>query len=259
MAIHTKIKSSVLSLFVYLGIAVNLVGCANALSSNGHRLDKTIPVEWTQHLSMASLLAEDVATQTQKDLSLLLAKPWYSTIEVKGTKKEKSWVLGSCKDYFALNQLGIRAQKEQENNAFLAFKVMCEATRLLSQAKPAQHSNIPTIPLDETLPLKLPKSFSLATSQTELDRIQHNKNLTYWGDVNTIKKVEKKSPYQSTYYSDSGIHDLQISGRGDINGDTWEDILIIIRDSIEGGHYFNLRLFVVTVKDQNQWQVVAQY
>lgn len=256
----TTTKHAALFCFACLGMAISLSGCNETLSSHGRQVpDKPIPVGWTQHLSMASLLAEHSAVQTQEDLSLMLAKPWYSAIAVKSTKGKEGWLLHHCKDYFALNKPSLQAQQAQNNNAFLEFKVMCEATRLLSQAMPSRHSNIPNAPLDRTLPLKLPKPFSLITSQAELTRIQYNKNLIYWGDVNSIEKVEKKSPHQSIYYSDSGIHNLEILGRGDIDGDAWEDILIAVRDSLEGGNYFNLRLFVVTVKNQNQWQLVAQY
>jgi hypothetical protein len=260
MARHTTVTYDFLTLFGFLSLTISLFGCTGtSWQQHSASTDKTMPVEWTQELSMSSLLAEKPTVISQEDLSKLLAKPWYAGIGVKTNKVDESKILNNCNDFFAIKEPGMRAQQEQENDSLLEFKVMCEATRLLSQATPARYSNIPTNPLDAQLPTKLPKSIAFITSQSEWYRIQRNHNLTHWGDVYSIRKVEQKSANQSVYYLDSGAQTLAILGCGDINRDKRDDILVTVRDTVEGGSYFNLRLFVLTVTAQNQYQVVAEY
>ncbi len=257
MAKHINEKNGFLIFLGCMSLAVSLFSCINAhMHQHSAFTNKTKPVEWTPQLSITSLLADEPAINSQEDLSKLLAKPWYASIDVKTNKVDEIRTLNSCNDYFAVKDRDIRAQQEQENDSLLEFKVICEATRLLSQAKPSLYSNVPTDPLDAQLPTKLPKSLALITSKTEWYRIQSNHNLIRWGDVNSIKRVEKNSAYQSVYYSDAGVQTLSVLGRGDINGDKWEDILVTVKDTVDGGSYFNLRLFVLTEITQGQWQVV---
>lgn len=260
MARYTTINYGLLALLAYLSLTASLFGCAGTpWQQHSASTDKTMPIEWTQELSIVSLLAEEPTVNSQEDLSELLAQLWYASIDVKTNKADESKTLTNCNDFFAIKEPDLRAQQEQENDSLLEFKVMCEATRLLSQATAARHSNIPTNPLDAQLPTKLPKSLALITSQSEGYRIQRNHDLTHWGNVNAIRKVQQKSAYQSVYYSDAGVQTLAVLGRGDINGDKWDDILVTVKDTVEGGSYFNLRLFVLTVTAQDKWQVVAQY
>ncbi len=261
MARHTTVNHTLLTLFGYLILAVSLLGCTNNVPWQQHSASTggTIPVEWTQELNMADLLAEETVVNSQEDLSRLLAKPWYASIDVKTNNADENKALNNCRDFFAIKAPDLHAQREQENNSLLEFKLMCEATRLLSLATPARYSNIPSNLLDTQLPTKLPKSLALITSQSEQYRIQHDHNLIHWGDINSMRKVEQKSAYQSVYYSGAGVQTLAVLGHGDINGDKWNDILVAVKDTVEGGSYFNLRLFVLTVTAQEQWQVVAQY
>ncbi len=259
MARHITVTYDLLILFGCLSLTAGLFGCTGTVwRQHTASTDKTIPIEWTQELRMASLLSEKPTVNSQEDLSRLLTNSWYAGIYVK-TDKEDDKILNNCNDFFAIKESGLRSQQEEENDALLELKIMCEATRLLSQATPARYSKIPADPLDAQLPTKLPKSLAFITSKSELDRIQRNHNLIYWGDVYSIKKVEPKSTHESIYYSNGGAQTLAVLGHGDTNGDKWDDILVTVRDTVEGGSYFNVRLFVLTVTAQNQWQVVAQY
>jgi hypothetical protein len=260
MVKHGAFTRSLITVFGYLCLTAGLGGCTDtAKQENSGSKDIVIPIEWTPELNMATLLPEKSAVASQADLFKLLAGRWYASIDIGTDKVDESKTLNNCNDLFAIGESDLHAQRESENNALLEFKVMCVATRLLAEATPAQHSNVPANPLDADLPKKLPKAFALVTSQSELQHIQRNPNLVQWGDVYPVRKVEKISQNRSAYYSDGGVQTLAILGRADINGDNWNDILVTIKDTVEGGSYFNLRLFVLSVTAQGQWKVVAAY
>ena len=258
--IYRTEKHSLLTLLGCLSLTAFLFGFSSSPKISRPVLqNKHIPVGWTQELSMASLLAKVPAVNSQKDLSALLANPWYANFDVTTDKAGESKTLHNCHDYFALKVPGLRAQQEPENNSLLELKVMCEATRLLSQATSAQYSKIPKNPLNSQLPKKLPKLLAFEISKVEWDRAQKDPRITHLADVEPIKRVERRSAHQNVYHLAGGAQTLAILGRGDMNGDKWEDILVAVKDTVDGGSYFNLRLFVLTVTPQGQWQVVAHY
>lgn len=248
-----------LSFMIGLIAAVSLAACTGAPARQDESKAHALPVTWTQELGMASLLDQAPEVTTQKELSELLELPWYTSINIKAPELNKPHSVASCNDYLAIKTPELRAQKEQEHNALLELMTMCEATRLLSEASPAKQSNIPAQPLHAQLPEKLPKSIALVTSQSEWNRIKNDQGISTWGDVNAVSMAEQPSTHQTKFRSDAGLQTLSILGRGDFNEDGREDLLLSVKDTVEGGSYFSLRLFVLTVTDQGDWQVEAAY
>lgn len=247
------------NLLAGLVLASTLAGCAGAPAKQEEPKAQNSPVKWTQEFNMPGLLDQPVAVNSQKDLRKLRESPWYASVAVEAPDLNEPQAIDSCNDYFAVNAENLRAHKAQEHNALLELMVMCEATRLLSEASPAKQSNIPEQPLDAQLPDRLPKSVALVTSQSEWNRIENDQNVSSWGEVNTINEVKKTSAHQAEYHLDTGLQTVSILGRGDFNEDGREDLLVSVKDTVEGGSYFNLRLFVLTVTDQGEWRVEAEY
>lgn len=254
-----KYCTRTLSFLIGLIAAGGIAACAGAPAKQDELKAHALPVTWTQELGMASLLDQSPEVNTQKDLSELLGLPWYTSINIKAPELNKPQSVASCNEYFAVKTPELRAQKEQEYSALLELMMMCEATRLLSEASPAKQSNIPAQPLNAQLPEKLPNSIALVTSQSEWNRIKNDQGISTWGDVNAVSVAEQPSTHQIEFRSDAGLQTLSILGRGDFNEDGSEDLLLSVKDTVEGGSYFNLRLFVLTVIDQGDWQVEAAY
>lgn len=248
IASSNRLISSALFLF-----AVALMGCMGMAQPSA----SARPVQWTEEFGLPGLLAEEVAVRRQDEIAALLVKPWYASVDVKAAGSDEVNTLHSCSDYFLMGQLDPHAKNEQEGSALLELKVMCDAARLLSRAAPATHSDIPAKPLDTSLPSTMPAAVALVTSQSEWERIRRGPTSVRWGEVNAIKKVDQDADHRSTYYSDAGVQVLAELGRGDIDGDKREDILVSVKDTVQGGDYFNLRLFVLTVTTQGEWQVVV--
>ncbi len=83
--------------------------------------------------------------------------------------------------------------------------------------------------------------------------------ISHWGDVNDITEVNHVSEHRAEYRSVSGVQTLSVLGRGDFNDDEHEDILVSVQDSVEGGSYFNMRLFVISVNESGSWDVEYQH
>ena len=60
-------------------------------------------------------------------------------------------------------------------------------------------------------------------------------------------RVELLGPFQASYHHhEGGTQELALVAKGDFNGDGIEDMLITSRDSVEGGSYRAIRLFLLT-------------
>ena len=58
------------------------------------------------------------------------------------------------------------------------------------------------------------------------------------------------------FYFDGGYQELEIIGRGDTNNDDIEDVIVVVHDYLDGGNYMNIRLLVLSVDKQNNWQLI---
>lgn len=243
-------------------VALTLVGGLASCIGTPVRHDESeiekFPLKWTEEFTMPSLLDRVPEVSSQNDLAKLLEMHWYASIDIQVSESKEPQKVISCNDYFAVKTHRLRAQREPEHNALIELMVMCEATRLLSEASPAQQSNIPPQPLGAELPNTLPKALALVTSQSEWSRIESDSNVSHWGEVNSVNEVVQTSAHQTEYRSDAGLQTVSILGRGDFDEDGREDLLISVEDTVEGGSYFNMRLFVFTVTDQGNWQVEAK-
>lgn len=253
-----KCFSGKLHLAVVVLFMISISACAGNVSQTGSDAEN-YPVEWTDEFSMPDLVEGASSPGDREDLRNLLGRRWYTSIDVITDSAKAPVPVGSCKDYFSVEAQDLRADKGQEKNALLELIVMCEATRLLADASAARQSNIPARPLNEDLSESLPEEFALITSQNETRRIMNDPAISSWGDVNDITEVIHVSEHRAEYHSVSGVQTLSILGRGDFNDDGREDILVSVQDSLEGGSYFNRRLFVISVNASGSWDIEYQH
>jgi len=215
----------------------------------------TIPVSWNTGFTLPELLASTIEFITIEDLEQLIAATWYTDITMTHTKAGDS-VFNTCQSYFEQVIETTRTAKENEMAPYLEFKVMCEAAKLLLSAKNATSSYLPELVLSNDLPKLLPKSVALQTSLEESKRNANNDELSHWADITPLTKYESQSATKSIYYHDGGYQELEIIGRGDTNNDLIEDVIVVVHDYLEGGNYMNIRLLVLSVDRQNNWQLI---
>ncbi|KGJ86832.1 hypothetical protein [Colwellia psychrerythraea] len=215
----------------------------------------SIPVSWNTGFTLPELLASTIEFTSIEDLEQLIAAPWYADITMTQTKAGES-VFNTCHNYFEQAIETTRTAKENEMGPYLEFKVMCEAGNLLLSAKNATSSYLPELVLSNNLPNLLPKSVALQTSLEESKRNANNAALTHWADITPLTNYESQSATKSTYYHDGGYQELEIIGRGDTNNDHIEDVIVVVHDYLDGGNYMNIRLLVLSVDRQNNWQLL---
>lgn len=237
---------------------VSLFSCAS-MPGNGKVIQaevvtkqNTTAVSWYSGYTMPTLLAKPIQPASTSDLTEINRRNWYSEAEVifdEINPKEK-FTLSSCNDYLARSvrsHLRLRTVKPSDNGPFMDIALMCRATQLMQTAKKAERSFLEAIHFDENLPKLLPKAIAMVISGSEWARIDADKPIKSWNDVNPIIKVEKLGPFQARYHDDSGgRQELALVAKGDFDGDGTEDMLITSDDHVEGGSYFAIRLFLLT-------------
>ncbi|VUD56331.1 hypothetical protein TDB9533_01984 [Thalassocella blandensis] len=223
-----------------------------------------IKPRWTDSFSLPGLLAEAVQNWTgnrgsNRDIGILMDKPWYSKVKVKTTEAEVAKTIGSCSEYFSVKTPDIRADNQNEQNAFLELQIACEAARLLADMKPSGKSFLDASVVDQQLPLEIPKIIAMSTSTSEFKVAMEDTSKEVWSDINSIRNFEKISDSQANYISDAGTQTITEIGRGDLNDDGIEDVVIVSQDVVEGGSYFNLRLFSMSLDQNERWVVIGQF
>lgn len=235
-------------------LTVGIIGCSRPLSE-----EEPKPVSWASGFRMVELLAEDMPLNSQDDLNNLLDADWYSSINVVDTRSAEEATFTNCNDYSAERTSETRTLRENEMNAFLELIVMCRTTEVLAKAGNSDASYIPKNVIDASSPEHYPAAVALEISETESEKNASDSSVGYWSDVNGSFQVNALTPEKVKFHHDAGIQQLELVGRGDFNGDGVEDVLISSRDSVEGGSYFNLRLFSLSVDAEGAWYMIEEY
>jgi len=196
---------------------------------------------------MPGLLQQPATPKTQADIQQLLTQKWYAEFNVASpAKPQATLIISSCNGYFAHNQDGLQTLKHNEAAAFMEIAMMCNATMVISLAKPAQSNLLDALPFDAALPAKLPKDAAMLVSTTERDQVNKDNTKKYWRDVNVITKFESAGEGHALYYHAGGYQELERVASGDFNSDGIQDLLVTSRDFVDGGSYSAIRLLLLT-------------
>lgn len=242
--------------FSLSGIGLALVGalalaaCATAQPAEG-RLD----VEWFEGFGMGQFLEPPRELVSQSDVIAAIDSPWYYDREVAiytadGELERPALVLGSCADYLAL-QKRVWPVHISDSDAFMALAMRCKAAKLIASAERADRSFVRGLAFDRDLPGLLPPELTIAVSSSEVERVGAARADESWDDLAGIARNERcnsrEGEHCRIYYDDTaGRQKVQLVARGDFNADGVEDVLISSGDSLEGGSYWVLRMFVLT-------------
>ena len=229
-----------------------LVAVSACNKDTGQAANKTVvkndsAVAWYGGYKMPELLAEPMKNAGVDDLNSIMTRKWYAEFNVySGHVSGKATVLTNCADYLALQGPVINTVKKNENAAFMELAVMCRATKQILSATNPEHNYLMDIQFNKALPSQLPASVALVISESERKKLNADTSKKTWQDVYHITSVEEAGPNRAIYRHTGGIQELELVARGDFNGDKIEDLMISSRDSVEGGSYNAIRLFVVT-------------
>lgn len=221
--------------------------------------EKEYPVSWSSGLTIAELLSEEIAINDKDDLQRLLHMDWYTSIDVINTRSSGEASFANCNDYLTESTPATRTLRENEMPAFLELAMMCRASETLARAGSANISYIPSAFINASSPEVFPAGVALEISATEAKNRANDPAVRGWSDVNNNFGVETISANKGNFHHDAGTQQLEWVGRGDLDGDKVEDVLISSRDSVQGGSYFNLRLFALTADANGTWRIIGEY
>jgi hypothetical protein len=230
----------------WLGILMWLLISATACA---HKADEPpLPVVVYPGLDLGSILAEPSTGRSTADLKTMLSRPWYGAIDVAKAGEEKPvQAVNSCVDYFTALGKGLEPAKDFEAVVYQGQGLMCQAARDVSKAQSAVKSFIDGFKLDNRAPELLPKQLALVISSTEYKRMLADSSKQYWSQEASIQKTEPRGDHQTLYqFFDGSVQLLSLVAAGDFNGDGIKDLLLSSNDSIIGGSYSGVRMWLLT-------------
>jgi len=239
----------------FLVLLASISGCSEKPPENKLHYS----VSWSSEYQMVELLSKAVPINEQKDLQGVLDAPWYAEISVVNTKSSENTSFANCSGYLSEVTKKTHALRDNEINAFLEFAMMCRSTKLLLNAKSPEKSNIPNDFLNKSMLENFPVEIAFQTSTREAEKNANDKSKKYWSDINQNLQFEAISKDRVKFFDDGGFQNISLVGRGDFNSDGFEDVLISSRDSVEGGSYFNFRIFILSVNEKGEWQLIEEF
>ncbi|VAW60882.1 hypothetical protein MNBD_GAMMA08-888 [hydrothermal vent metagenome] len=195
---------------------------------------------------MGGLLSEPENITSINSALSALNKNWYAGITVSGKGLAADKTINNCREYFDASKQGLKPVKEFERSAYYEFAIMCVAAKSITSAVPASISFLRDFVLNKESLKKLPKAFSFKTSEAEYKKILDNKELISWHDVGFISEVKDIKPDSAVFKSEGAQQKISFIAKADFNRDGIEDLLISSKDSVIGGSYLSIRMFLIT-------------
>lgn len=205
-----------------------------------------LPVRLLSGFQLSNQLLEPPASTKVSNLKTLGSAAWESPIDVTLGRTNERGQVGSCDQYFALGIPGVQPLAPSEFSLYRGLTLMCEAAGSLALAVPSRQSFLNSFKLNQASPRELPKQFALAVSAEEKQRIVDDPALRVWADVNDITEFVFQTADRALYRQNQAEQVVELVGRGDLDGDGVEDILVLVSDSLSGGTYRSLRLLAIT-------------
>lgn len=232
--------------------------CGTTNSTSSHHAN--YKVEWYKGYAMNKFLASPVKIKAQRDISELLEKPWYDKFQVSANEKAPFISIITCNDYFRIKQKPVWTAEPADNGPLMNIVMMCLATRAISKANPSHISTFKELKFNKNLPKLLPAKMAMFTSTSEQKRILAKKSIKHMSQVYKIIKVKQHTRYDTTYFEDGQKQELQLVAKGDFNHDGVEDYLISSQESVQGGTYSALRLYLITRRPgQADYTLLKEY
>ncbi len=235
-------------------MCIVLSGCLSHQINNPE-----FPITWNTGFTMVDLLesSDDFVLTSKADLVQLKNASWYAEFDMINTRSGES-TFSTCQHMFDQSLQNTYTKRHSEYNAYLEFKTMCAATKVLINSKASKVSYIPPTVFTKNTPTIFPKNIAIQTSTLESKRLLNNSEINTWNDVTPITGYKLLSNDKAVYFNDSATQELEVIGTGDVNGDSIEDFLLVTRDSLDDGNYFNMRLFILSVDQYGNWSIIKE-
>jgi len=210
---------------------------------------------------MPELMGEPPANATAENLAKYRTQPWtggeFKVYEEPNT--DATFSLTSCESYESRASAKLTTVAAFEVGPFRQTALMCRATRIMLDAKKPETSHVGTLVFDQALPGKMPKELAMVISGDDQARLSAG-GVVHWSDFAEPTGVEPLGELHSKYLHKGGAQELALVARGDFDGDSVEDLLVSLLDTVEGGSYASYRLLSLTRRsDDGDFELLKEY
>jgi len=202
-------------------------------------------VTWNPTL-LESVGPEASPTPALSTLDERLSQAWDTPIPV--TNGGRTVEVGSCRALLELDD-AYEPVVLSDFNFYQSRKANCRAAALLARARPSKSSFVRAFSLDAEAPRRLPATLAWGMSQDYEQRIAeasaHGKS---WNDIEAVRLLQQVSRDEARYDVDGARQTLTIEGRGDVDGDGIEDLVLLTQGSLTEGTLKRSKVFLLTRK-----------
>ncbi|MFL0809742.1 MAG: hypothetical protein K6L76_04950 [Agarilytica sp.] len=227
---------------VLLGmLSVSCTGAANNDSAK-----QSLPVFVHPDVNVAAYLPSD---ESNISLSAQLTARWVLSVDMQAEHVKTPSAVDSCQSALKADVSGAEPSVPSMYVTFQYAVAQCRAVFLASRLTSAEKSFLNNFSLNESGIQALPIALLFKASTVEKAKLEQQ--FTRIGEAAVIKDISKTDEYEVSYSVGSGQQALKLLGRGDLNGDNIEDLILQVTNSVEDGSYRTTELFVLTRVSDN--------
>lgn len=183
-------------------------------------------------------------------LEARLDQAWEDPIRVTDGQREIE--VGSCRALLALNG-PYETAVMSEFNIYQIREAQCRAAALLVSARPSQATHLEDFSLDAEAPEQLPAALALAISDARAQRIAEASALGKpWRAIDDVHLQTRTSPNEARYAAEGIEQILTIAGRGDVNADGIEDLVLLSDARVTEGTLQSTKVFLLTRTSESE-------
>ncbi|MBF7143538.1 MULTISPECIES: hypothetical protein [Pseudomonas] len=211
-------------------------------------------------LDLQEITYSSAPLTSKKAIELSLDLPFYTAF---GTKDHPE-PLRTCTEVINLQNSVkhyLEPSKEWETPTLTDITSTCIAAKLNLNAEPSKTTFISKNPIDESMLKSAPYALGLNSSYYEKQHFLHDHPKAKWADSGPILRLKKHDIYNVTLILNGARQHIKLVGRGDINGDGIEDIILKITNTMDPpSNYFTSSLWVLTrLQPKGDYIVLESY
>lgn len=212
-------------------------------AGRGQPASKEYEVSWHRNL-LEFVEPPAPVDKQQSTLEAQLGKEWQDALQL--TDGQRTVEARSCR---AL--LGLEGTYEtvvaSEFSVYQDREAQCRAAALLVRAQPAKTSFLHGFALDAHAPKRLPAALAFTVSPEDDERVtQATARGEPWSAVEEVRLLEQVSASEARFGANGSEQNLIIVGQGDVDGDGFEDLLLLSRGRLTEGSLKSTRLLLLT-------------
>jgi hypothetical protein len=180
----------------------------------------------------------------QRVLEARISQEWDDTLQL--TNGQRTLDVRSCRSLLDLDGT-YETVVPSEYNVYLDREAECQAAALLLRAQPSKSSFLHDFALDAQAPKRLPARLAFTVSPEDEERVaQATARGEPWSTVEDVHLAAQPPSGEARYEGNASEQTLTVLGQGDVNGDGFEDLLLLSRGRLTEGSLKSTRLLVLT-------------